>query len=108
MSNLKRLFRASALFLALLLPFPAITQTTAGSISGQVTDPSGAPVAQVTITATNQANHDQRSVQTLSDGTYRLPDVLPGTYDITAAISGFSTSVSHNMHVLVNSSLLVN
>jgi Carboxypeptidase regulatory-like domain len=108
MSNLRSFFGVLALSLTLFLPFPAVAQTTAGSISGQVTDPSGAPVPQATVTATNQANHDQRTVQTLPDGTYHLPDMLPGTYDVMAAASGFNTSVSRNLQVLVNSSLLVN
>jgi hypothetical protein len=105
MSNLTRSFGITVLFLVLFNPLKA--QTTAGSISGQVTDPSGAPVVQATITETSQANGEKRNVQTLPDGTYRLPDMLPGTYDVSVSAPGFNTSVSRNLQLLVNSSLLV-
>lgn len=106
MSNLHRFFGLIVLISVLLVP-SGQAQTTAGSINGQVTDPSGAPVAQATITATSQANGEQRNVQTLQDGTYRLPDMLPGTYDVSASAPGFNTSVSRGLQLLVNSSLLV-
>ena len=108
MSNLKSPPALLAFFWLPLLPSFVVAQTTAGSIGGQVLDPSGAPVAQATVTASNQDNHEQRSAQTLPDGTFRLLDILPGAYDVSAGAPGFSTSVSRNLQLLVNSSLLVN
>jgi hypothetical protein len=110
MSNRNFMIRLSiaALALSFVMSSELAAQTTAGSISGQVTDPSGAPVGQATVIATNQVNRDQRSAQTLTDGTYHLPDLLPGIYDVSASAPGFSTSVSRNLQLLVNSSLQVN
>jgi Carboxypeptidase regulatory-like domain len=109
MSYVSRIpYACLALLVMTLAPGFAGAQTTAGSINGQVVDPSGAPVPQANVTVTNKDNHEQRSVQTTSDGTYTLPNVSPGTYEVTASASGFSTTVSDNIQVLVNSSALVN
>ena len=50
----------------------AVAQTDRGSLSGRVTDPNGAGVANVKITATNINTAETREVQTSDDGTYTL------------------------------------
>lgn len=96
-SNLRRssrpvapaILRAMAL-LAIALPI-AYAQTTAGLISGTVTDPQGAAVPEASVAALNQ---DQKTtVHTNADmaGQFVFPNLLPGQYTITVEAKGFKT-----------------
>src|SRR5580692_2014556 len=70
---------------------PASAQTTFGSITGVVTDPSGAAVPRVQITVVNQdtgLTHRQSSTGT---GVYTVPDLAPGPYRVRFELSGFNT-----------------
>jgi hypothetical protein len=60
-----------------------------GTLSGKVTSPSGAPVANARLVLKNVARSDVRSVTLSSDGTYTAVNLLPGTYEITASAQGF-------------------
>ena len=65
-----------ALVLAVVIIFVGISQLKAddiyGRIRGTVTDPSGAVIPGVTVTATNSATGVTRSTKTGSDGIYEL------------------------------------
>ena len=63
-----------------------------GELSGLVTDPSGAVVANVTVTLTNAATGDKRTAVTTPAGTYRFP-ALPvvGTYTLETSPKGFKS-----------------
>src|SRR5438067_1440503 len=60
-----------------------------GSISGVVTDPTGAVVPDVTVTARNTSTGIERSVVTNAQGVYALPNLAVGTYDLTFRKEGF-------------------
>jgi Carboxypeptidase regulatory-like domain len=60
-----------------------------GTLSGKVTSPSGASVANARLVLKNVARSDVRSVTLNSDGTYTAVNFLPGTYEITASAQGF-------------------
>jgi hypothetical protein len=62
-----------------------------GTITGTITDPSGALVAGVKVTATNTATGISQSTQTNTAGVYFFSDVPPATYTVTAAKDGFRT-----------------
>ncbi len=73
---------------------PAMLSGQASSINGQiqgtVTDPSGAPVSDAKVTATNAATGFSASISTTSVGLYRF-NVLPlGTYQLTVDSSAFA------------------
>ena len=53
-------------------------------ISGQVTDPQGAVIPNVTITALREGTQQPYAVQTNSGGNFSIPYLLPGVYSITA------------------------
>src|SRR5207237_7951767 len=74
-------------FLVLLLPNLLFAQTNAGSLSGRVTDGSGASLPGVTVTASNAATGFNRTVVTETDGTYRFPSLPVGTYEVTADLA---------------------
>jgi len=65
------------------------TQLADRSLSGKVTSPSGTPVANARLVLKNSANSDTTSATGNSDGTYLVPNLSPGTYQITASAQGF-------------------
>ena len=66
-------------------------QTTAGSILGDVNDSSGGKLPGVTVTARNQENGASRETVTDALGTYSFSALPPGTYTLSAALTGFGT-----------------
>jgi hypothetical protein len=66
-----------------------------GTITGRVTDPQGAVVANATVTARNVSTGMERSATTTGTGSYTIPNAPPGTYDVSVAASGFAKGVSH-------------
>jgi hypothetical protein len=68
----------------------ASAQSTYGTITGVVRDPSGAVISQAKVEATNQNTSVVRTVTTNSEGFYELVSLDPGTYTIAAVAEGFS------------------
>lgn len=66
-------------------------QTTKGILAGVARDSSGAVLVNATITISNQDTGETRTVQTKSDGSYRVDAISPGTYSITGSVPGFET-----------------
>jgi hypothetical protein len=60
-----------------------------GSVSGRVSDSSGAVVPGASVTLQNLATDVQQSVATNRDGLYTFPALMPGTYSIAASFNGF-------------------
>jgi outer membrane receptor protein involved in Fe transport len=69
----------------------AFGQTETGQITGTVLDPTGAFIPTATVTATDLATGNARSVTT-SDGIYAFPNLLPGRYDVQATAPSFKTT----------------
>ena len=79
-----------AIVLMLLVAVPAWAQTT-GSISGTVTDNTGALLPGVTVTATSPALIVPQTSVTNEQGVYRFPSLPPGTYSLKYQLGGFGT-----------------
>lgn len=77
----------------LLLVSAAIAQTTTAAITGTVTDPSGAVVPNVKVTATNTATNVANTTQSNEAGLYNFPFLAVGSYRLTAEIQGFKKAV---------------
>src|SRR2546426_2940306 len=75
-----------------LSAIPASAQVAGATLSGAVTDPSGAAIAGAKVTITNKATGITRDVTTDAAGFYSVPNLLPGPYEVTAAATGFSTA----------------
>jgi hypothetical protein len=87
--------RALGLWLALILVLglneSAFAQTGAASITGLLTDQSGAAAPGVTVTATNQATNVPYTAISNDAGSYTITSVPVGTYVVKAELSGFKT-----------------
>src|SRR5579875_886795 len=64
-------------------------QRDLGTITGTVTDPTGAAIPNATITITNTATGVSTTTTTTGAGTYTRPALIPGTYTVTATAPGF-------------------
>jgi hypothetical protein len=92
-------------FFALLLAtsFPsALAQNAAGRITGTVTDPSGAVVAEAKITVTNVATQVKYEATSTTDGYFQVPLLPIGTYDVTIEKSGFVKASFRNQALQIN------
>ena len=67
----------------LLLARPLSAQTSTGTIRGTVTGDGGVPVAEAQVAARNVSSGVQRGTITREDGTYVLPGLTPGVYDLS-------------------------
>lgn len=79
----------AGLVCALVLAASAAYAQT-GTVSGTIVDPSGARVPDARITAKNQATASARTAVTDANGTYSIPNLAVGAYDITVEKQGFS------------------
>jgi len=70
---------------------PAWGQRATASISGLVTDSSGAPVPGATVTVKNRSTSVERTAITNNAGFYSITALPAGTYSLTVAQQGFST-----------------
>jgi Carboxypeptidase regulatory-like domain len=61
------------------------------TLTGTVTDPSGAAVPNATVKATLTATNQTSDTKTSSTGIYTIPYLVPGVYDIEAMAAGFQT-----------------
>src|ERR1019366_7026587 len=89
-----RLFSLAG-FLIALLCFAALafSQGDRGSITGQITDTSGAVVPNVEVTATQLTTNTVYKAVSTSTGVYHIEYLQPGNYRVSAGVSGFKTAV---------------
>lgn len=66
-------------------------QTITGTISGDVTDTSGAVVAGATVTVESLNTSQKRTATTTTNGTFIVPDLAIGKYKVTVNAEGFKT-----------------
>ena len=99
---------AIAAGIMLLSSSPVHAQVDTGSITGTVTDASGAVIGGATVTLTNEGTSASLSTTVGSDGGYKFTPVRIGSYRITVTSQGFQTTEQKNIVVNVGSSVLVN
>jgi hypothetical protein len=68
---------------------PAAAQTLYGNLTGNVSDAQGAMTPGVSLTATNTGTGLKLETTSDADGSYTFRNLLPGTYDLSASLSGF-------------------
>lgn len=82
----------------LLFAWPAAAQEQRGTIEGTVKDTSGAVLPGVTVEAT-AANGAVITAVTDGTGTFRFPSVAPGTYSLSANLTGFAPQTLGDIRV---------
>ncbi|PYV46334.1 MAG: hypothetical protein DMG92_18315, partial [Acidobacteria bacterium] len=87
-------FAAVFLSLATILPVPVFGQQFYGTITGTVTDPSGAVVPNANVKVTNIDTNVTVALRTNSAGVYVANNLIVGTYRVEAEASGFKKSVA--------------
>jgi len=105
--------KAVAILFSLILFVAAISQaqlklTPTASVSGIVSDPSGAVVPGAKVTVTDTARGEPFSTQTNESGVYLVKGLIPSTYKITAAAPGFSTYVLDSFPMTVDQQAVLN
>jgi hypothetical protein len=97
-----KLFAAALLALFVTLAAaPAFAQSDRGSITGTVTDPSGAVVQNAKVTATSLDTGESREATTSGEGSYTLPELKAGRYKITVEAQGFKAATVDSYKVAV-------
>ena len=91
-----------------LLAGAAAAQPQLGAIQGTITDPSGAVIPGVTVTATNLDTGVGRTTTSNEAGVYRIPSVEPGRYRVAAELQGFRTATQPDVLVSVGATRGVN
>ena len=98
--------KCSALFVAavfpLLVPPLAMAQISTASLVGTISDPTGAPVPEATVAVENVASGTKRQTQTDATGSYSVPLLQPGVYNLSIAKTGFAGLRRENVQLMVN------
>ena len=90
-------------FLVLLsAPMTSFGQAVYGSISGNVTDASGAAVPNAKVTITDVGKGVTYSTATNESGNYAQGHLIAGVYEVRVEAQGFSAFVQKNVHVEVD------
>jgi hypothetical protein len=85
------------------------TAVFAQSFTGVVKDSSGAVLPGVTVEASSPALIEKvKTAVTGSDGLYRIVDLRPGTYTITASLAGFTTAKREGVLLQGSQTLTIN
>jgi hypothetical protein len=83
-------------------------QVDTGSISGTVTDASGAVLKGAAVTLTNEGTGAELTTTTGDSGTYTFSPVRIGNYTVSASSQGFQTTTQKNLTVNVGANVLAN
>ncbi len=104
----KRARRSFSLFACLWGIFALVSATAAfgqgitGSITGDVTDASGASLAGATISIRQLDTNEVRTVTSSDRGSYSVPQLHPGSYTITIDKAGFKTFQQNNIVLAID------
>jgi hypothetical protein len=79
----------------------ARAQSTTGSVVGSIADSTGSVIPNATITLTNNATGDKRTVITADSGDYQFLSLPPGEYTLTVEAQGFRRYTHNPVEVQV-------
>jgi len=100
--------RAFAAILLLASVTPVAAQEFRATVTGRVTDEQGALIPGVAVTVANLETNVSTETATNESGSYTVPQLQPGTYNITAALSGFRTFVREGVVLRTADTVTVN
>ncbi len=99
---------ASFVLFLFLGSLAATAQTQNGTVSGVITDASGASVANAAVTITNIATQAKRTAVTTGSGDYNIQGVQPSDYTLSVTAPGFAVTNTGTFNVSVGSANTVN
>src|ERR1700761_2908252 len=77
-------------------------QNTTGTITGRLTDTTGAVIAGAKVTVKNLGTSEVRTLTTGASGDFTATLLLPGRYSVTAEHSGFKTAIRNDITLEVD------
>ena len=92
MQKYMRSFVTFVFVVCIFLPVASFAQQTLGWIDGTVTDTTGGVLQNVAVKARNAATNLTVTAQTKADGSFHIPDLPIGTYEVTFSKDGFKTA----------------
>jgi carboxypeptidase family protein/TonB-dependent receptor-like protein len=102
------LFTLGVVGLSLFICPSAWPQVAGATLSGTVTDSTGAALTAAKIVLKSAATGVERTAETDSAGVYSMPNIPAGTYQISASASGFSTQSQNGIVLEVGATRLIN
>src|SRR5438105_4747272 len=96
------------MLLAMCLQLPSAAQVAGGTILGTVTDPSDAVIPRAHIAIRNVRTNEVVASETNKGGFFSVPNLLPGSYEVTASSPGFSQQTATDVTLTVGGQQLVN
>src|SRR6266496_3266709 len=97
-----RLFASFSAFLLLVLSYQASAQIGNSTLSGTVTDTSGAAIVGAQLTLTSKATSFQQKVTSNDRGEYTFRNLTPSTYDLEVTMPGFEKYVQTDILLTIN------
>jgi hypothetical protein len=97
-----------AIVIFVMLPLCVHAQVAGATLTGTVSDSTGAVIPNVQVSIKNEGTGETRSVTVDTSGFYSAPNLLPGKYDVTATATGFSTTVQNGITLTVGAQQLLN
>ncbi|MGB9067860.1 MAG: carboxypeptidase regulatory-like domain-containing protein [Candidatus Acidiferrales bacterium] len=91
----------ATLALSLLVPAPGWTQVAGSTLSGAVRDSSGAAIPQAQVSIKNVATGVVTAIVSNANGLYSAPNLLPGSYQMSASAPGFAMEVQTGITLTV-------
>src|SRR6266542_4847279 len=93
------------LVISVLVSASAFAQDPRGTIGGRVVDRSDAVVVGAKVQVTNVQTQVGTTVRSNDTGHFRVPFLIPGTYSVTAEMTGFKTATLDNIELRVADAL---
>src|SRR5438876_959697 len=110
--SLKRITTTFPVFIILaitvLSPNQACGQVAGATLSGTISDPSGAVIPFVLVSIRDEDTGIVRTVTADSAALYTAPNLRPSTYDVTVSFPGFSTQVQSGITLTVGAQQVLN
>ncbi len=95
----------AALIVTLVLSLPVHAQSDRGTVTGRVTDNTGAAVAGAKVTVTNASTGGNSTATTNLEGLYTIPALQVGTYKVNVEKTGFKRAEVSGLAVSVGSTV---
>ncbi len=104
----------SALFACLVLLLALVTQSSlsaqgiTGTITGTVTDPTGAVIAGATVTVRQTETNALKTITTSEAGTYTVTQLQPGHYSVKVEKAGFKSNTQNAITLVIDQTAVIN